>query len=281
MDLRRKSGQGKEASSQTSGNQGSISINNAKSLERTGSFNKFDNISERKRDGVASNTLGIASRPFPHKDSTIFQKIELLNAKARANSFTKSKEERLNKFNAGSHVENEKSAGVAVLETTLVTEVNNPTVRGVGAFGGEKNFESSSFSGTPTSRFHNHFILTAPFVVHLCGESIKMLLYRKISHSVQGRGNHRKGRLYTQDADGWQKKFGVIDSSTSSGTQLEASNIFVGEHQISIDAYERSGPYSQVRRKGESMQNLSHSADSREQVMYTPFLHVTTCYACI
>ncbi|MCI25639.1 putative modifier OF SNC1 1, partial [Trifolium medium] len=139
MDLRRKSGQGKEASSQTSGNQGSISVNNAKSLERTGSFNKFDNISERKRDGVASNTLGIASRPFAHKDSTIFQKIELLNAKARANSFTKSKEERLNKFNAGSHVENEKSAGVVVLEATLATEVNNPTVRGVGAFGGEKN----------------------------------------------------------------------------------------------------------------------------------------------
>ncbi|GAU33690.1 hypothetical protein TSUD_148400 [Trifolium subterraneum] len=239
MDLRRKSGQAKVASSKTSGNQGSISVNNTKSLERTGSFNKFDNISERKRDGVASNTLGIASGPFAHKDSTIFQKIELLNAKARANSFTKSKEDRLNKFNAGSHVENEKSAGVVVLETTLATEVNNPTVRGVCAFGGGKNFESSSFSGTPTSR--------------------------KISPSVLGRGNHRMGRLYTQDSDGWRKKSGVIDSSTSSGTQLEASNILVGEHQISIDAYERSGSYSQVRRQGESMQSLSHSANSREQ----------------
>ncbi|MCI38979.1 putative modifier OF SNC1 1, partial [Trifolium medium] len=89
----------------------------------------------------------------------------------------------------------------------------------------------------------------------------------KISHSVQGRGNHRKGRLYTQDADGWRKKSGVIDSSTSSGTQLEASNILVGEHQIFIDADERSGSYNQVRRKGESMQSLSHSTDSREQVM--------------
>ena len=108
-----------------------------------------------------------------------------------------------------------------------------------------------------------------------------MLIYRPISHGIQGRGNHRKGRLDTQDIDDWRKKSGVIDSSTSSGARLDASNILVGEHQISIDAYERSGPYSQVRRKGESMQNLSHSADSREQVMYTPFLHVTTCYACI
>lgn len=103
-------------------------------------------------------------------------------------------------------------------------------------------------------------------------EHIEMLIHRHISHGMQGRGSHRKGRFDTQDADGWRKKSGVIDSSTSSGAQLDASNILVGEHQISVDAYERSGSYSQVRREEESMQILADSADSHVQVMHTLFL---------
>ncbi|XP_027190608.1 protein MODIFIER OF SNC1 1-like [Cicer arietinum] len=237
MELRRTNARAKEASSQTSGYQGSSSVNNAKSLESTGSFNRFDNISARKTDGVASNMLEISSRPSSApKDSSLIQKIEGLNAKARDNLSTKSKEERRNKFHAGSLVENEVNAGVVFSEATLATEAKNPAARGVGAFEGEKNFESSSFSGTATSRH--------------------------ISHGMQGRGNHRKGRLDTQDADGWRKKSGVIYSSTTSGTQLDASNILVGEHQISVDAYERSGSNSLVRREGESTQT---SADSHAQ----------------
>ncbi|CAJ2644547.1 unnamed protein product [Trifolium pratense] len=237
MDLRRTSAHGKEASSQTLGNQGSSLVNNAKSLENTESFNKFDNIAARKRDGVASNTLETSPRLPTPKDSSLIQKIEGLNAKARDSSSTKSKEERRNKFHAGSHAENEFGAGVVFPETTVATEVKNPTARGVSAFGGENSFESSSLGGTATSRH--------------------------ISHGMQGRGNHRKGRLDTQDADDWRKKSGVIDSSTSSGAaQLDSSNILVGEHQISVDAYERSGSYSQVGRKGESMQT---SADSHAQ----------------
>ncbi|CAI8597633.1 unnamed protein product [Vicia faba] len=239
MDLRKTSVHCKEVSSQTSGYQGSSFIKNAKSLESTGSFNEFDNDAARKMDGVASNTLESSSRLPAPKDSTLIQKIEGLNAKARDNSSTKSKEEKRNKFHAGNHAENEASAGVVFPETTLATEVKNPTSRGVGAPGGEDNSESSSLSGTATSRH--------------------------ISHGMQGRGNHRKGRLDTQDADGWRKKSGVIDSSTSSGAQLDASNILVGEHQISVDAYERSGSYSQVRHEGESMQTLADSADSHVQ----------------
>ncbi|CAL5203309.1 unnamed protein product [Lathyrus oleraceus] len=236
MDLRRIIAHSKEASSQTSGNQGSISVKNTKSLESAGSF---DNISERKMDVVNSNKLGIASRPSAAKDSTLIQKIEGLNAKARDISSTKSKDDGMNKFHTGSQVDNETSAGVVSRETTLATEVKNSTVCGVGAFGGEKNLKSSSFSETPTSR--------------------------QISRGMQGRHNHCKGRFDTQDVDGWEKKFGVIDSSPSSGTQLEASSILVGEHQISVDAYERSGSYSQVRREGVSVQTLSDSANSREQ----------------
>ncbi|MCI01668.1 putative modifier OF SNC1 1, partial [Trifolium medium] len=202
MDLRRTSAHGKEASSQTLGNQGSSLVNNAKSLENIESFNKFDNIAARKRDGVASNTLETSPRLPTPKDSSLIQKIEGLNAKARDSSSTKSKEERRNKFHAGSHAENEFGAGVVFPETTVATEVKNPTARGVSAFGGENNFESSSLGGTATSRH--------------------------ISHGMQGRGNHRKGRLDAQDADDWRKKSGVIDSSTSSGAaQLDASNILV------------------------------------------------------
>ncbi|XP_039687420.1 protein MODIFIER OF SNC1 1 isoform X2 [Medicago truncatula] len=244
MDLRMTSACGKESSSQTLGNQGSISVNNAKSLESIGNLNKFDNFSERKMDGVASNTLGIASRPSAH--SILIQKIEALNAKARDNSSTKNKEERRNKFHTGGHAGNEARAGVASPETSLVTEVKNPTARGVGAFGGEKNFESSSLSRTATSR--------------------------QISHGMQARSNHQKRRLDTQDADGGRKRSGVLDSSTLSGTQLETSNFLVGEHQISVDAYERSGYYSHMRREREARQTLSDSADSREQRVKTKVL---------
>lgn len=106
------------------------------------------------------------------------------------------------------------------------------------------------------------------------GESIKILVNRQITHGMQGRGNYRKGRLNTRDTDDWRKKPGVIDSSTSSGVQLEASSILVGEHHISVDAYERSRSYSQVRSGGESMQTLSDSADSHEQVIHTPFSYL-------
>jgi hypothetical protein len=106
------------------------------------------------------------------------------------------------------------------------------------------------------------------------GESIEMLLHRQISHGMQTRSNHQKQRLDTQDADGGRKKSGVRDSSTLSGTQLETSNFLVGEHQISVGAYERSGFYSHMRRERESIQTLSDSADSREQVMHTPFLYI-------
>lgn len=99
-------------------------------------------------------------------------------------------------------------------------------------------------------------------------------MHRQTAHGMQGRGNHRKGRLNNQDADSWRKKSGVIDSSTSSGAQMEASNIIVGDHQISVDAYERARSYSQVRRDGESTQALSDSADSHAQVMHTPFLYL-------
>lgn len=62
-----------------------------------------------------------------------------------------------------------------------------------------------------------------------------MLIHRQAAHGMHGRGDHRnKGRSNNQDADGWRKKSVVEDSSASSGAQLEASNVLVGDHQIPV-----------------------------------------------
>lgn len=101
-----------------------------------------------------------------------------------------------------------------------------------------------------------------------------MLIHRQAAHGMQGRGDHRnKGKLTNQDADGWRKKSMVADSSASSGTQLEASNVLVGDHRISIETYDRSGSYNQTRCDGESVQARSDSVDDHAQVMHIPFLH--------
>lgn len=81
---------------------------------------------------------------------------------------------------------------------------------------------------------------------------------------MQGRGDHRnKGRLNNQDADGWQKKPVIEESSASTGAQLETSNVLIGEHCISV---------TQVRPDGESVQTGSDPVDSYAQVTKTQFL---------
>lgn len=92
-----------------------------------------------------------------------------------------------------------------------------------------------------------------------------MLIHRRAAHGMQGRGDHRnKGGLNNHDADGWQKKSAIEDSSASSGAQLETSNVLVGDHCI---------PVNQVRHDGEAVQTKSDPADSYAQVMHTPLHH--------
>lgn len=100
-----------------------------------------------------------------------------------------------------------------------------------------------------------------------------MLIHRQSAHGMQGRGDHsNKGRSNNQDGDGWRKKSVVEDSSASSGVQLEASSVLVGDHQISVQNYDRSRSYNQARHIGESVQTWSDSGDSHAQVMWVPFL---------
>lgn len=104
-------------------------------------------------------------------------------------------------------------------------------------------------------------------------KNIEVLIHRQAAHGMHGRGIHRnKGRSNNQDADGWRKKSVVEDSSASSGAQLEASNVLVGDHQIPVQTYDRSGSFNKARHIGESVQTRSDPADSHAQVMCTPFL---------
>ncbi|XP_020212091.1 protein MODIFIER OF SNC1 1 isoform X2 [Cajanus cajan] len=234
MDLR--STHGEEISSQTSENLvSSSSVIKAKFSESSANKKKSDDISARKFDGVASDVLEISPRPSAPKDASLIQKIEGLNAKARDNSSARIKEEHRNKFHAGNaplnHVENAVGADVVFPARTQATEIINPAYCEMGAAGAEK-------SGTATSRQTAH----------------------------GGRGDHRnKGRSNNQDADGWRKKSVIEDSSASSGAQLETSNVLVGDHQISVQTYDRSGNYNQARHIGESVQTRSDPADSHAQ----------------
>ncbi|ESW27443.1 hypothetical protein PHAVU_003G202300 [Phaseolus vulgaris] len=233
-----------EVSSQTSENQvSSSSVIKGKTPESSGNI-KFDDNSARKLDGVASGMLEVSPKPSAPKDASLIQKIEGLNAKARDNSSARIREEQRSKFHTSNaaidHAENTVGADVVFPARTHATEIINPAHHEMGAAGAGKNFESLSFSGTATSR--------------------------QSAHGMQGRGDHRnKGRSNNQDADGWRKKSVVEDSSASLGVQLEASNVLVGDHQISVQTYDRSGSYNQARHIGESVQTLSDSGDSHAQ----------------
>ncbi|KAL5186316.1 Protein MODIFIER OF SNC1 1 [Glycine soja] len=234
-----------EVSSRSSENQiSSSSVMKAKFPESSGNIKKSDDISARKLDGVASDMLEIPLKPSAPKDATLIQKIEGLNAKARDNSSARIREEQRNKIHASNapinHVENAVGADVVFPARTHATEIINPAHHEMGAAGAEKNSESLSFSGTATSR--------------------------QAAHGMHGRGIHRnKGRSNNQDADGWRKKSVVEDSSASSGAQLEASNVLVGDHQIPVQTYDRSGSFNKARHIGESVQTRSDPADSHAQ----------------
>ncbi|XP_027919031.1 protein MODIFIER OF SNC1 1 isoform X1 [Vigna unguiculata] len=232
-----------EVSSQTSENQvSSSSVIKGRTPESSGNT-KFDDNSARKLEGVASDMLEISHKPSAPKDASLIQKIEGLNAKARDNSSARIREEQRSKFHTSNaaidHVENTVRADVFPARTHA-TEIVNPAHQEMGAAGAGKNFESLSSSGKATSR--------------------------QSAHGMQGRGDHRnKGRSNNQDADGWRKKSVVEDSSALSGVQLEASNVLVGDHQISVQTYDRSGSYNQARHFGESVQTWSDSGDSHAQ----------------
>ncbi|XP_028778299.1 protein MODIFIER OF SNC1 1 isoform X2 [Neltuma alba] len=228
---------------QTSENQGSNFSVKAEHSDSSGNIKASNDISARKLDGAASGVEEVPLRPVAPKQSSLIQKIEGLNAKARDNSSTKSREEQRNKSHIVcapvNRVENGAFAGDVLPERKCAPEVLNSPFRDLNASGGEKNPESLSFSGTATSR--------------------------RAGHVFHGRADHRnKGRFNSEDADEWRKK-SVDGDSTSSSSQLEASNVHIGDHRISIETYDRSGSYHQASHDGESGHLMSDPSGGQAQ----------------
>lgn len=151
---------------QASENQGSNYAVKADHSDTSGNIKMSNDNSTRKLDGTASSVEQVPLRPVAPKESSLIQKIEGLNAKARDSSSAKSREERRNKFHTCSapvnHLENGVVAVDALHERKYAPGILNAPFHDVSASGGEKNIESLSFSGTATSRFvHNLLVSTA------------------------------------------------------------------------------------------------------------------------
>ncbi|KAE9601426.1 hypothetical protein Lal_00023778 [Lupinus albus] len=234
---------GEEVSSQTSENPVSgSSVIKAKFPESSGNMKKYSDNSARKLDDAASDMVEIPPKSSAPKYASLIQKIEGLNAKARDNSSARNKEQK-NKFHSGSavlnRVENEVGAAIVFPGRTHATEVTSPTHHEETASGGEKSLESLSVGGTVTSR--------------------------QSGHGMQGRSDHRnKGKLTNRDADGWRKKSVIADSLYTSGSLLEASDLLVGDHRISIETYDKFESYNKARHE-EPVQARSDSVDDHTQ----------------
>ncbi|KAJ7956209.1 Protein MODIFIER OF SNC1 1 [Quillaja saponaria] len=216
-------------------------LDRAKSPESGGIIKASDVISAKKLDGVASGLPEVPqSLQSAPKDSSLIQKIEGLNAKARDNSSAKSKEEHKNKFHTsrGNHLENEGGPGSASSERTNAMAVINPSPPCVST--GDKNLESVSSGG--------------------------VAIPRRASHGMQDRADHRnKERLNTQDTDGWWKKSLASDSLIVKAPRLETSNVNAEDRCTSCDTNERSESYTKARSEEEPAQTESDPSDSHIQ----------------
>lgn len=241
---------GQEVSSQTYDNQQSYSSVpiKVKSPESVGNMTVLDDISvtnlEHASPGLPEVQGPVSAVP---KDSSLIQKIEGLNAKARASdgrhdiTSVPSWEERKDKFQVrnakANHSTNEGGRGFVKTERTHTTGMTNPASREMGFSAGDKDLESTA-GGTTISRRSNH--------------------------GVQGRGGNRgKGALNSQEVDGWQKKSPVLDSP--SVVSASHSGVHMHDHHSSVEASEKSGPYPVARDERESAAPVSDPTDYQAQ----------------
>ncbi|KAM4115286.1 hypothetical protein ACJW30_04G137100 [Castanea mollissima] len=240
-----------EVSSQTYDNQRSYSSVpvKVKSPESVGSIRVLDDISvthlEHESPGLQEVQGPVSAVP---KDSSLIQKIEGLNAKARASdgrhdiASVSSLEERKDKFQVqnakANHSTNEGGSGFVYTERTHTTGMTNSASREMGFSAGDKSLESTVVSGTTISR--------------------------RSTHGVQGRGGNRgRGALNSQEVDGWRKKSPVVDSP--SVVLASHSDVHVHDHHTSFEASAKSGPYPVARDERESAAPVSDPSDYQAQ----------------
>ncbi|XP_057951718.1 protein MODIFIER OF SNC1 1 [Malania oleifera] len=230
-----------EESSSHSGKQGGCSSRPSK-----------QNLSENMGDAKAvdrSLTKKLENASSASSDSTLIQKIEGLNAKARVSdgwhdvssvSNREDHKKRLNSGNTNANISMNEASTDAAFERTHASGVAIPASHDVGADAGDLSLEATA-AGTTVSRRGNYGLQAV----------------------VDNRG---KAKFSPQETDGWRKKPLVADSSNVvSVTNFEtSSNPHIQDRPASTESIERSGSYFQGK-------------DDRDSV--TPTFDPSDCHA--
>ncbi|PSS07765.1 Protein MODIFIER OF like [Actinidia chinensis var. chinensis] len=234
---------GGDASSQNFDNRGrspSESVT-GKLPENRGKAKTEDNKSARKSENEAA-TFSQAPQVFPAnpKDSTLIQKIEGLNAKARASDGWP---------DAASVPSRDEQKSRSQLVDTKVNCLRNDTGTGAVSFGIIHTSENITS--------HEVDISTADKILQPTASSVATIP-RRVSHGVQGGLDHRGKRFSTHDADGWRKKPLATESTIAvSAANLEpSSNIPVEDHLPSVGAAEKHGIKLTEKDEDESLTSM-------------------------
>ncbi|GAV58319.1 hypothetical protein CFOL_v3_01853, partial [Cephalotus follicularis] len=247
MVLRRKA-LGEDAVSQTLDHRegGSSVPIKVKSPKISGNVKFSEDILVKKSENSVSS---FPELPGALRDSNLIQKIESLNAKARAADelhdviSISHREEQNNKtqvVNAWANdSETEAASGSAYPEISHGSGIANPASHKVSIASGDKSMESTGMSG--------------------------MAISRRSTHGMHVRADHRnKGRLNTQDVDGWRKKYPVADSSDglSASHSENSSNVHL-QNQKPLDV---AGPYPLGKDEEDSVPPMFDPIDSQAQM---------------
>ncbi|XVF54075.1 hypothetical protein PTKIN_Ptkin05aG0151800 [Pterospermum kingtungense] len=200
---------------------------------------------------IAAKRIDHPEVPPAAKDSSLIQKIEGLNAKARASEGRNESvfciEEQKNKselVNAkAKHLANEVATGSSAVfpDRAPALGMTGPTSSQLGVSAGDKSLDLPAVAGAGINR--------------------------RSTHSMHGRTDHRgRGRFNSQDGDGWRKKPPFTDSSfVKSTTHSENPSDANMQDYMSLEASEKSGSYLQARDEGESMPPAYDPSDSQVQ----------------
>lgn len=242
MGLKRKAS-GEEVSYLVSDHEGgssSVPVK-VKSPKNMGNAKAVDDLSVKKVENVANASPEIPAGP---KDSSLIQKIEGLNAKARASDgrydlmSVSSKEQQKNTLQVANS--GEAATGSVHGGKNHATGTNNPAAYEGSVTAGDKSSESTATGGP--------------------------IISRRSTHGMHGRPDHRgKGRFSSQETDGWRRKSSVAESSTDiSVAHSESSNIFIQDHPAKeVTVKLEFNP--QGNDGGESMPSMSEPSDSQAQ----------------
>lgn len=217
--------------------------------ENRGKAKTADHSSVLKSENAAS-TFSQAPQVFTAtpKDSALLQKIEGLNAKARASD---------GRPDAVSVPSGDEKMSRSQVVDAKVNHLRNE---------GGTDFGRIHTSGNLVHASRELDIPTSDNTLHSTASS-GTNISRRASHGVQGRLDHRGKKFNTQDADGWRKKPLAVESTGAvSVLNLEpSSNVPVQDHLPSVIAAEKYVINLQEKDEGESLTPMFDPSDCQEQ----------------